>query len=235
MIELSDVNVMLDDKSILRSIDFVWRKGETVALLGPNGAGKSTLLKVVATLIKPTSGRLTFPEGMNKSEWRQTIGAVFQETFLYGSLTALENLEFYAKLYRCYDQKWIEEMLHRVGLWKVRNEKVNSYSKGMRQRLSLARALIHRPECLLFDEPFDGLDVESSIAMEQLFMQLRKEGVGWILVSHDIRQAWDYCDRAVLLYNGRINKESACHENTYESFLLELRHIMKESYGHAIP
>lgn len=223
MIRLEDIGVVLDDKPILRSIRFVWEKGENIALLGPNGAGKSTLLKVMATLIKPTSGKLILPERISRNHWRQLIGAVFQETFLYGSLTAIENLQFYAKLYHRYDQKKIEELLSRVGLWKMRKERVDSFSKGMKQRLSLARALVHQPEYLLLDEPFDGLDMKSTEVISELFIDLKKEGVRWILVSHDIRQAWSYCDRAVVLYQGQLNQEINCHDQSYKTFLTDYR------------
>lgn len=223
MMRLEDIGVVLDDKPILRSIHFVWEKGENIALLGPNGAGKSTLLKVMATLIKPTSGKLILPERISRNHWRQLIGAVFQETFLYGSLTAIENLQFYAKLYHHYDQNKIEELLSRVGLWEMRKERVDSFSKGMKQRLSLARALVHQPEYLLLDEPFDGLDMKSTEVISELFIDLKKEGVRWILVSHDIRQAWSYCDRAIVLYQGQLNQEIICNDQSYKTFFADYR------------
>jgi len=229
MMELRNIRVVLDDKRILGPVDLDWKKGESIAILGANGAGKSTLLKVLATLQKPSFGEMRFSGGMQQKEWRQSIGTVFPETFLYDALTGIENLIFYAKLYAMKNPNHVEERLGEVGLWSVRDEPVHTYSKGMKQRLSIARALVHQPAWLLLDEPFDGLDMESVSIVEQLLSKLRMQGIGWVLVSHDMEQAWKNCDRALLLHQGRFCEEANCDRNSYEPFLLQARRWMKES------
>lgn len=221
MIQLHQVHIELNEKPILRSIDLEWKQGESIALAGANGAGKSTLLKVLATLLKPASGKMILPEGKGLKQWRRSIGTVFPETFMYDALTAKENLEFYAQLYHVNGENInrIEEMLDQVGLFQVRHEWVRTFSKGMRQRLSIARALIHQPDYLLLDEPFDGLDAKSTEQIELLLRHLKSSGVGWILVSHDLTQAWRLCDRALLLHQGRICVNTICEEDGYTTFL----------------
>jgi len=229
MMELRNVRVVLDEKRILGPIDLDWKKGESIALLGANGAGKSTLLKVLATLHKPSLGEMKFPDDMGLKKWRQSIGTVFSETFLYDALTGMENLNFYAKLYGTANRTDAEERLKEVGLWTVRYEPVRTYSKGMKQRLSIARALVHHPAWLLLDEPFDGLDLESISIMEQLLSKLRLHGMGWVLVTHDMEQAWNNCDRALLLHQGRFCEQANCDEFSYDPFLQQVRRWMKES------
>jgi heme exporter protein A len=231
MIQLRQVHVELNEKPILRSIDLEWKQGESIALAGANGAGKSTLLKVLATLLKPASGKMILPKGKGLRQWRQSIGTVFPEIFMYDALTAKENLEFYAQLYHV-NVKNInraEEMLDQVGLFQVRHEWVRTFSKGMRQRLSIARALIHQPNYLLLDEPFDGLDAKSTEQIELLLRHLKSSGVGWILVSHDLSQAWRLCNRAILLHQGRIGLKATCKENAYPLFMEDYRRIVKET------
>lgn len=233
MIRLEKVCVEWDESTILHDIDLVWRPGEAVALIGANGAGKSSLLKVLATLVKPSSGRLTLPEDTGWRGWRQTVGMVFPDTFLYDSLTAMENLEFYRRLYDIRDRSGTERLLEKVGLLSVKNEKAGSFSKGMRQRLSIARALIHHPAYLLLDEPFDGLDLASQEVVRQLLAELHAEGIGWILVSHDVREAWNCCERAVLLDQGRIVLEESCSESAYDAFLNIYRQRAARERDHA--
>jgi ABC-type multidrug transport system ATPase subunit len=229
MIQLQQVNVELDEKHVLHSIDLKWRQGESIVLAGANGAGKSTLLKVLSTLLKPASGKMILPKEKGIRQWRQSIGTVFPETFLYDALTAIENLDFYAQLYNVRNINVIEEMLDKVGLFQLRHEPVRAFSKGMRQRLSIARALVHQPDYLLLDEPFDGLDAKSTEQIEQLLWHLKSSGVGWILVSHDLFQARRLCERAVLLHQGRIYLSTACNEDAYTKFLEDYRRILKET------
>lgn len=144
-------------------------------------------------------------------------------------MTAMENLRFYAKIYDITDIKPIENILKDVGLFRVRHEPVRSFSKGMKQRLSLARALLHRPRFLLLDEPFDGLDAESEDRIKLLLLSLHESGVGWVLVSHDVHMAWSLCDRTVLLHQGCIHQEIKCHEQEADVFLQNYRRLVKES------
>ncbi|GAB7388541.1 ABC transporter ATP-binding protein [Bacillaceae bacterium] len=228
MIRLHKVSVVLGERTVLRSIDLALKKDEGIALLGPNGAGKSTLLKVLATLIKPTSGKMFFPDGMDLQKWRYAIGTVFPETFLYDALTAMENLNFYRKLYGVTNRDVMERVLERVGLLDVRHEPVRSFSKGMKQRLSIARALIHQPSYMILDEPFDGLDWASQEVLKRLLSDLKAKGTGWVFVTHDPELAWAHCDRVVVLYQGRIVFEEVCENRTFAEFLNRYRRIVLE-------
>ncbi|WP_188453330.1 ABC transporter ATP-binding protein [Virgibacillus oceani] len=228
MMELQNINLFMNDKNVLHSINLQWRKGESIALIGANGAGKSSLLKVLGTLVKPNSGKLKYPSDLSVKEWKKLLGIVFPETFLYHSLTAYENLRFYQKLYGKINKDRIDEVLKQVKLFHVKQEIVDTYSKGMKQRLSIARALLHNPTYLLLDEPFDGLDSESKEILKNMLLQMRQKGTGYILVSHDSEQAWELCDRAVLMHEGRIIAEGKCTNQGYFPFIKRYREIVKE-------
>jgi heme exporter protein A len=234
MIQLCGVGVELNEKPVLHSIDLKWKQGETIALAGANGAGKSTLLKVLAVLIKPSTGEILFPDGTDTKQWRRSLGAVFPLNFLYDALTAMENLRFYARLYGTIQKDKMEEVLAQVGLFQVRNEPVRIFSKGMKQRLSIARALIHQPHYLLLDEPFDGLDANSAERIEELLLYFKKSGTGFMLVSHQLSHAWKLCDRALLLDHGRIRLDEACNDEAYANFLGEYRRVTEKEYGYGI-
>jgi heme exporter protein A len=229
MIRLQDVSIELDEKRVLSSVDFIWNPGESIALIGANGAGKSTLLKVLATFLKPSSGKILYPEGMDLRQWRPSIGTVFPENFLYESLTAYENLDFYRQLYSVDDKNAIERVLQKVDLIQLRHEPVRSFSKGMKQRLSIARALIHNPKYYLLDEPFDGLDLVSKEVLKRLLFDLKQKGAVWILVSHDIKEAWAMCDRAVAIHKGRIVAEEKCNGESFETFEAKYIRLLKET------
>ncbi|MFQ5877240.1 MAG: ATP-binding cassette domain-containing protein, partial [Acidobacteriota bacterium] len=151
----------------LDGVDLTIRPGERILLLGPNGAGKSTLLRILATVLRPTSGTLTLyglaPDGDDRVAIRRRIGFLSHQTFLYGHLTAAENLEFYARLYGLSDAPGrARAALASVGLSDREADPTRSLSRGMQQRLAIARALLHDPDLLLLDEPFTGLDRDSA-------------------------------------------------------------------------
>lgn len=227
--KLQDVNLIFNEKDVLRSIDLHWRQGETIALMGANGAGKSSLLKVLSNLVKPSSGKMEYPNG-SIQKWKDSLGIVFPDTFLYDSLTAWENLEFYQKLYGRTDKARVVQVLKQVELSHVQHELVSSYSKGMKQRLSIARALVHYPTHLLLDEPFDGLDFESKKVFEQLLLQMQTKGTGYILVSHDSEHAWKLCDRAILMHKGKIVLEEKCTKEAYVDFIKRYMLIVRENH-----
>ena len=140
---------------VLRDLSFIVSQGETLVVTGPNGSGKTTLLRLLVGLAAPTRGTIAIATG------RARVGFVGHEPLLYPELTALENLELYGRLYRVTERRErIGMLLERYALWGVRNERVGSYSRGMTQRLAIARALLHDPELLLLDEPHSALDAE---------------------------------------------------------------------------
>lgn len=151
----------------LRPLDFALERGGVLVVTGPNGSGKTTLLRLVAGLAAPTSGALDVAAG------RGEIGYLGHEPLLYRDLTALENLELYGRLYRVPERRErVGMLLERYGLWDVRAERVGSYSRGMTQRLALCRALLHRPELLVLDEPFTALDAEGAELLDRQLAEL---------------------------------------------------------------
>ena len=178
-----------------------------LALLGPNGAGKSTLLRVVATLTRPTRGRI-FIRGVDARKEpervRADIGLISHQTLLYEDLTAGENLRFYGRLYGLGDLKErVRQALAEVGLSGREHDRVRGFSRGMKQRLAVARATLHQPAILLLDEPFAGLDAAACAMLSARLRQLRREGRTVILVTHDLQRCLDLADRFAILNRGR--------------------------------
>jgi heme exporter protein A len=224
--ELKNVYVSYNEKTVMRSINFSWRPGETVTIIGANGAGKTTLLKVISLLVKPTIGQVDL-NGLSFQDWKKKLGVVLPDSFLYDELTAYENLKFYQNLYGNTDDHDIKELLGIMDLYNVKNELVGTFSKGMRQRLSIARALIHGPTHLILDEPFDGLDLNSKQIIEGLLRQKKAEGIGWILVSHDVEHAWSVCDQAVLMDKGTIILRQHCSRDSFLHFMKRYKEVLK--------
>jgi heme exporter protein A len=199
----------IDDRAILSDVSLDVREGRFIALLGANGAGKTTLLKVLATLTPATEGRLelfgTAVGVRNAKAARASIGLIGHQSMLYGDLTARENLEFYGKLYGLEDpHARADALLDALGLIDRANDPVRTFSRGMTQRVAVARALVHRPKLLLADEPFDGLDAPSVADLEDLLKQLHDAGRTIIMTNHDIAQSLRLAERAVVLRQGRV-------------------------------
>jgi len=182
--------------------------GQFLALLGANGAGKTTLLKIFATLTPPSQGELRLfgltPQ-QGKAALRGRIGMLGHQPMLYRDLSALENLRFFAHLYAI-DQPVARasQLLEMMGLSARGGEAVAHFSRGMIQRLSIARALLHDPPLLLADEPFAGLDLASTRTVEGLFDQLHRSGKTIVMVNHDIAQSLRLAERVVVLHNTEV-------------------------------
>ena len=187
-------------------VDLVVPTGERVALLGPNGAGKSTLLSIAATLLRPSSGDVRYgsvPAG--GAAVRGRIGLLAHDLYVYPELTAAENLRFFARLYRLDDvDRRVAEALDRARLADRRDDVAGSFSRGMRQRLAIERALLHAPRLALLDEPFTGLDDASVAALKARLGALRGAGHIVLLTTHDLDTVDGFADRAVALLNGRL-------------------------------
>ena len=188
-------------------ISFQADRGAILGLLGPNGAGKSTLLAMIATLLKPTAGAIrygTSEAATHGATLRARIGVLGHDLFLYPELTARENLAFFAALYqhpRASDAAM--QALDRAGLADRADDPVSSFSRGMRQRVALERALIHGPRLALLDEPFTGLDDASASALVTRLRVLRDSGAIVVLATHDLDLAEGLLDHAVFLRDGR--------------------------------
>jgi heme exporter protein A len=167
------------DKRVLRGLDFELERGDFLVVTGPNGAGKTTLLRLCAGLAVPTSGTLEVePE-------RAAIGFLGHEPLVYRELTALENLELYGRLYRVPERRErIGMLLERFGLWDSRHVRAAKLSRGQLQRLALCRSLLHRPELLILDEPFSGLDVEGAELLDRELAGMRERRT-FLVATHD--------------------------------------------------
>jgi heme exporter protein A len=193
---------------VLAGVDLVVRPGEALGLLGPNGAGKTTLLRILALLLQPSGGRLAIfgcdaldaPPAL-----RRRIGYLGHETLCYADLTAAENLAFYARLFDVPDAPArIAELLAWAGLETAARRPVRVYSRGMGQRLALARALLHRPDLLLLDEPFSGLDPGAVEALQERLADLRAAGHAIVLTTHDLERAAPVATRLAIVHRGRV-------------------------------
>ena len=196
-----------DDEYALVSLDADFPAGTVTAVLGPNGAGKSTLLQLLSLLSTPTEGQIFFGDvqaDVHNPSHRARVGYVGHQTMLYSALTAAENLAFFARLYdlESPEQKALAS-LETVGLTEDGHRPVREYSRGMKQRLTIARALLPQPQLLLLDEPFTGLDQRALEQTAALFSQARARGASVVLVSHDLGTAAPLADRALVLRRGR--------------------------------
>lgn len=196
-------------RGILRGIDLEVWPGERVVLLGPNGAGKTTLLRILATLSRPTTGTLAIdglPAGRHAEAIRRRVGVVAHQPYLYDDLTAAENLRFFARMYDVPDAPGrIDDVLRLVGLARRRDERVRTFSRGMRQRLALARATLHRPSLLLLDEPDSGLDREGVATLTRIIDHEAESGGSVLFTTHDLLFALKVADRVVLMRGGRLS------------------------------
>ena len=189
-------------------VSFVAAAGSIIGLLGPNGAGKSTLLAMLATLLRPSTGSIQYGALQatdTPPELRARIGVLGHDLFLYPELTARENLAFFAALYGQRDARqtaWAA--LERAGLADRGDDPVAGFSRGMRQRVALERALIHNPRLVLLDEPFTGLDEASTTALVSRLRGLRESGAAIVLATHDLDIADGLLDEAIFLREGRM-------------------------------
>jgi heme exporter protein A len=217
-VTLEGVAKEFDGTYALRSVTLALAAGDRVALLGPNGAGKSTLLGVLAGLVRPSNGTLRYAAPgateLGADDARARVGLLSHETFLYGDLTAYENLVFWARLYGFADpagraRLWID----RVGVAARAAERpVRTFSRGMRQRVGLARALSAEPDLLLLDEPFTGLDRDGAELLAALLRERAGPGRAMVLCSHDLERAAPLCQRVVVLRDGRVAVDRALAE-----------------------
>jgi heme ABC exporter ATP-binding subunit CcmA len=205
---LDDVTRNFGRRRALNRVSLTCRSGEIVALLGPNGAGKSTLLAVAATLLEPTTGEVRYGDRPARGagrELRGRIGLLGHDLYVYPELSPAENLRFFGRLYQLRQiERDVDEALERANLTERRDEPVAGFSRGMRQRLAIERALLHHPRLVLLDEPFTGLDDVATRALQQRLAGLRTDGCIVLLTTHDLEAIERIIDRAVVLNGGRL-------------------------------
>lgn len=213
----------------LRGIDLDIRPGEFVTIAGPNGAGKTTLLRILATLSRPTGGQVSIaghalPRGADDA--RRQIGLLSHQPLLYGDLTAEENLQFFGRMYDVPDlHRRAQERLDEVGLLERRGDRTRTFSRGMQQRLAIARALLHDPSVVLLDEPFTGLDPEASDRLEALLRQINDGRRTVVMTIHDLERGWALCDRALVIARGKLVYEARTREVDVAMFRSEFRRV----------
>jgi heme exporter protein A len=206
-VTVRDVSRAFGRRRALHKVSFSAARSEIVGVLGPNGAGKSTLLGVLSTLLRPTSGSVAYGDAVNTDAGalRARIGILGHDLFLYPELSARENLLFFAGLYGVADaRRRTEAALITAGLDARSDDPVSTFSRGMRQRLALERALVHDPRLVLLDEPFTGLDDASASAFVERLRGLREQGRIVVLATHDLDLADGLLDHAVFLRDGRV-------------------------------
>ncbi len=205
LIELNQVTKHYANTIALEDISFQIHKGEIFCLIGPNGAGKSTLVKIITGQLKQTKG-LVRVKGKDPFTERKSLFGVFglvpQEIALYDELTGLENLEFHARLYNIPKAEItpkIEKILKIAGLYERRNDRVGTYSGGMKRRLQLIRALLHEPEILILDEPTLGVDVQTRSAIHKYILELAEQGITILVTTNYMEEAERLAERIVIL------------------------------------
>jgi heme exporter protein A len=229
-LSLEQVSKTFGRHRALVDLTVTFASGQVAAVLGPNGAGKSTLLGILSTLVRPNAGRVTF-DGRSvhrHADVRTTIGYVGHEPGLYGDLTARQNLALFASLYGIREAaQRSEQMLSRVGLADVRRDAiVRTFSRGMQQRLALARALLHEPRILLFDEPGSALDPAGAAWLAEEIAEERAAGRLVVLVTHDLEAAAAVATHLVILRRGRVGYD----EQSGAGFKAEeVRRVYEES------
>lgn len=198
---------------VLRGVDLHVLPGEYLVLVGPNGAGKTTLLRLLATLARPTSGEVRvggwlLPQSADRV--RSHLGFVSHQPLLYADLTAEENLRFFARMYALQDASArIGEALDLVGLAKRRGDLVGSFSRGMQQRLTIARATLHRPDVLLLDEPYTGLDQDAVAMLDEVLRSVASAGRTIVMTTHHLARGLRNSNRVAVLSRGRIVFQAA--------------------------
>ncbi|MCA9743064.1 ABC transporter ATP-binding protein [candidate division KSB1 bacterium] len=208
VIEVTGLTKSFGTLYALRGIDLSIDEGTSLSIFGPNGAGKSTFIRILSTLSNGTSGKVTIA-GMDISKEPQKVrcrlGVISHSTYLYDELSAEENLRFYGTMYELdtLDER-VASVLNEVGLFERREDRVRTYSRGMQQRLSIARAMLHQPDILYLDEPYTGLDQHASKMLTEWLSKLRSQKRTIVLVTHDITHGLAFADRAAIFLRGKV-------------------------------
>ena len=203
MITIENLTKKFGEITAVEGLTFQVREGEVFGFLGPNGAGKTTTIRMLCCLISKSGGEATIGayhigKADDSLQIRKMIGLVPDNVGLYDDLTAFENLDFYGKLYECPEgsrKENIERFLKMLGLWERKDARAGSFSKGMKQKLALARALIHEPKILFMDEPTANLDPESAKTVRDFILEVKKQGRTIFLNTHNLDEAQRVCDR----------------------------------------
>ena len=217
IIEIENLVKTYDFLPVLRQLNLSVERGEFVALLGPNGSGKSTLLRLLAARSRPTAGQIriggwSLPD--EAQHVRAQIGLVSHKSLMYENLTAAENLRFFSTLHNLNGEgreQRIAELLQQVGLSRRADHLLRTFSRGMQQRLTIARALLHQPHLLLLDEPYTGLDQSAAETLDALLREAAANGHTILMATHQFDRAVLLASRIVILSRGRVGYDAAAH------------------------
>ena len=211
VIQIKDVCKAFDQRQVLNNISLSVEEGEIFGLLGPSGAGKTTLIKMLIGLLSATSGNIAIlGKELDKKidESLPSFGMVLDNDGLYDRLNCYDNLELYARIYSISNRKKvINDLLEKVGLIESSKKSVSNLSKGMRQRLSFARAILHSPKIVFLDEPTSGLDPATTLQIHSMMKMLKESGTTIFLTTHNMNEAQKMCDHLALLNEGNIVEE----------------------------
>jgi heme exporter protein A len=226
-IEVEGLHFSFGAVHAVRGVSIEVERGTVLTIFGPNGAGKTTFLKVLAGLLRQSEGTVRI-EGVearrDAAGLRRLIGVISHHPYLYPQLTGRENLEFYGRMYGLKDPRSAAlRMLEDMGLTSVGDREVSAYSRGMQQRLAVARALLHQPRVLLLDEPFTGLDHQARERLEALLGTLRDGEKTVVMTTHDIDEGLSLSDRVMVLSAGRKVLDAAAPGLDRASFLAQYR------------
>jgi heme exporter protein A len=200
----------------LHGVSLKIQQGEIVALVGPNGAGKTTLLRSIAALARPSAGRISIgkiPLAEHPNAARAALGFVGHQTFMYDDLTARENLSFFAQLYDIPDiPQRVAQVAEQVGITNRLNDVTRTLSRGLQQRLTIARMLLHQPAVLLLDEPYTGLDKVAADLLDRIMLTAKQEMRAVLFSTHELERGLAVCDRAIIMQAGRVRHDLARKE-----------------------
>ncbi|MBR0427386.1 MAG: ABC transporter ATP-binding protein [Clostridia bacterium] len=216
VLECKNLNKKIGKKDILKNVSLEVQEGDILGFIGPNGAGKTTTIKLILGLQKITSGEVKINGYDIKKDFEKAIekvGTIVENPDLYMYMSGLENLKIIARLYRNVDQKRVEEVIKLVGLENRIKDKVSKYSLGMRQRLGIAQAILHKPNLLILDEPTNGLDPEGIKQLRDLLTKLaREEKMAILISSHNLAELESFCNKVSIIQNGEIIETSTLEE-----------------------
>jgi heme exporter protein A len=236
-VEVEDLRFTFGVGEVLKGVTIGVRPGSFFTIFGPNGAGKTTLLKIVAGLLKPSSGAVRVAgvdARRDPNALRRLIGVISHHPYLYPQLTGRENLEFFAKLYGLKDpEASVGQIAEELELGPLMNREVSAYSRGMQQRLAVGRALLHRPRLLLLDEPFTGLDYHAREKLEAFLRGLNDGERTAIMTTHDVDEGLGLSDRVAVLAGGKIVLECGARDHGRDDFLACYRDAVSRGAGGA--
>lgn len=227
MIAVSNLAIQFGKRTLFQDVNLKFTAGNCYGVIGANGAGKSTLLKILSNQTRPTKGEIFYssiPAKKLQDSYRKKFGVISHQPFVYENLSALENLIFYGNLYGVKKaEKRAIELLKRVDLYSRRNDLIRTFSRGMLQRVSIARALVHNPEMIFLDEPYTGLDSVASLSLTNILKEQLEGNKTILMVTHDLKIGLDLSSKVIILNKGQIvysENRSNINEASFEKLYL---------------